>query len=64
MNKNLDRRIHPIAEADGLSTKKLVKNKSIKKLQVVNLICIFASSFGSETPKNTATHRLSLSLLG
>ena len=25
MNKNLDRRIHPIAEADGLSPKKLVK---------------------------------------
>ena len=24
MNKNLDRRIHPIAEADGLSHKKLV----------------------------------------
>ena len=24
MNKNLDRRIHPIAEADGLSPKKLV----------------------------------------
>ena len=26
MNKNLDRRIHPIAEADGLSPKKLVNN--------------------------------------
>ena len=24
MNKNLDRRIHPIAEADGLSPKKFV----------------------------------------
>ena len=24
MNKNLDRRIHPIAEADGISHKKLV----------------------------------------
>ena len=33
MNKNLDRRIHPIAEADGLSPKKLVKhiNKIITK---------------------------------
>ena len=25
MNRNLNRRIHPIAEADGLSPKKLVK---------------------------------------
>ena len=28
MNKNLDRRIHPIAEADGLSPKKLVKKRT------------------------------------
>ena len=26
MNRNLNRRIHPIAEADGLSPKKLVKD--------------------------------------
>ena len=30
MNKNLDRRIHPIAEADGLSPKKLVNLKKNK----------------------------------
>ena len=30
MNKNLDRRIHPIAEADGLSPKKLVYLKQNK----------------------------------
>ena len=31
MNKNLDRRIHPIAEADGLSPKKLVKSEALAK---------------------------------
>lgn len=30
MNKNLDRRIHPIAEADGLSPKKLVMIAALK----------------------------------
>ena len=29
MNRNLNRRIHPIAEADGLSPKKLVKKTEI-----------------------------------
>ena len=29
MNKNLGRRIHPIAEADGLSPKKLVKEERL-----------------------------------
>ena len=32
MNKNLDRRIHPIAEADGLSPKKLVRNMNKKNI--------------------------------
>ena len=31
MNKNLDRRIHPIAEADGLSPKKLVNNHEYRR---------------------------------
>ena len=52
MNKNLDRRIHPIAEADGISPKKLVRNinkkhsetklKFLQNLQVMNFICTFA----------------------
>ena len=52
MNKNLDRRIHPIAEADGLSPKKLARkmNKKhsetklnfLQMLQVTNFICTFA----------------------
>ena len=45
MNKNLDRRIHPIAEADGLSPKKPRKfdgskvhaGISCKKLKFINI---------------------------
>ena len=39
MNKNLDRRIHPIAEADGLSPKKLVRtiNKKYHKIKLNSL---------------------------
>ena len=35
MNKNLDRRIHPIAEADGLSPKKLVKPDLFGTLSII-----------------------------
>ena len=36
MNKNLGRRIHPIAEADGLSPKKLVKASMIFNFFYIN----------------------------
>ena len=45
MNKNLDRRIHPIAEADGLSPKKLVKVKITQKVANYKLYLYLCRSF-------------------
>ena len=44
MNKNLDRRIHPIAEADGLSPKKLVIYQDVVMDNKFKLKVIFGNS--------------------
>ena len=51
MNKNLDRRIHPIAEADGLSPKKLVKTNVNVELKNTTMEIIKKGSKG-EAVKN------------
>ena len=45
MNRNLNRRIHPIAEADGLSPKKPRKKKKIYEFFIFVSLLFFLSLY-------------------